>query len=185
MKQLEVLDITSFEQAKVLSHELRLRIISQYTTNQIPRTAKQLADQLGLPASKVHYHVRELVKAGLLTLTGTNEVNGIVEKYYLPVAKDFRIVLKEMDSQLEGKQQIVNQTLSDFKKGFLQSMTAQAEESMLDMYNLHLTEPEKSELMKELKSLGEKWHQKIKGRETIEEKNLYGVVLSVYKKESE
>ena len=125
MKQLEVLDITSFEQAKVLSHELRMRIISQYTRNQVPRTAKQLADQLGLSASKVHYHVRELVKAGLLTLTGTNEVNGIVEKYYLPVAKDFRIVLKEIDTQMEGKQQIINQTLSDFKKGFLQSMAAE------------------------------------------------------------
>ena len=56
---------------------------------------------------------------------------------------------------------------------------------MLDMYHLHLTESEKSELMKELKSLGEKWHQKIKDRETTKEKNLYGVVLSVYKKESE
>jgi hypothetical protein len=86
---------------------------------------------------------------------------------------------------MEGKQQIINQSLSDFKKGFLQSMAAETEESMLDMYHLHLTESEKSELMKELKSLGEKWHQKIKGRETTEEKNLFGVVLSVYKKEFE
>jgi predicted ArsR family transcriptional regulator len=183
MKQLEVLDITSFEQAKVLSHELRRRILSEYTANQVPRTAKQLADRLNLPASKVHYHVRELVKAGLLALTGTNEVNGIVEKYYLPVAKDFRIVLNEMDTQLEGKQKIINQTLSEFKKGFLQAMAAEAENSMLDVYHLQLTASEKAELTKELKSLGEKWHQKVKERETEEKKEQYEIILSVYRKE--
>ncbi|MED1203307.1 ArsR/SmtB family transcription factor [Heyndrickxia acidicola] len=185
MKQLDVLDITSFEQAKVLSHELRRRILSQYTDNQVPRTAKQLADQMNLPASKVHYHVRELVKAGLLGLTGTNEVNGIVEKYYLPVAKDFRIVLKDMDTQLEGKQKIINQTLTEFRKGFLQAMAEEAENSMLDVYHLHLTASEKEELTKEIKSLGEKWHQKVKERETDEMKSQYEIVLSVYKKESD
>jgi hypothetical protein len=64
-------------------------------------------------------------------------------------------------------------------------MAEEAENSMLDVYHLQLTASEKEELTKEIKSLGEKWHQKVKERETEEMKSQYEIVLSVYKKESD
>jgi DNA-binding transcriptional ArsR family regulator len=52
------------EEARALSHPLRLRILRLCLYE--PRTNKQLADALAADASSTLYHVRTLVKAGFL-----------------------------------------------------------------------------------------------------------------------
>lgn len=179
-KQIDHFNITSIEQAKVLSNELRMKILTLFNDGK-PRTAKQVADELGLSPSKIHYHVRELVKVDLLFLYDTNEINGIVEKYYLPIAKDFRIVIKKLETDIEGKQQIINHTLTVFKKQFIEAFKDDLDESLLQVMNLDLSKEDKDELINDLKELSAKWVQKSnkeKGR-----KNTYGMVLSVFPKE--
>jgi hypothetical protein len=51
-------------------------------------TAKQIADHLKEAAPKVHYHVRELERVGLLRLVETREKGGVLEKYYRSIAPD-------------------------------------------------------------------------------------------------
>jgi predicted ArsR family transcriptional regulator len=177
-EQLEIYEITSLEQAKVLTNELRMKIFSVYF-DQKPRTAKQLADELGLSPSKVHYHIRELVKVGLLFLYSTKEVNGIVEKYYLPIAKDVRILINQLEGK--GKQEIVDQTLTDIKKQILQSFDNPSEQGLLRSLNLHLHPAEKEELASELSALMERWELRIKDREPKGE-NLYGILISMFAK---
>ncbi|MGV3466517.1 MAG: ArsR/SmtB family transcription factor [Heyndrickxia sp.] len=177
-EQMEVYEITTLEEAKVLTNELRMKIFSVYF-DQKPRTAKQLADELGLSPSKVHYHVRELVKVGLLFLYDTREVNGIIEKYYLPIAKDVRILINQLDS--DGKQQIVDKTISDMKKQLLQSLESQTNHSLFRTLNLHLHPEEKQELETELITLMEKWEKRIKQREPKGEKN-YGILVTLFAK---
>jgi DNA-binding Lrp family transcriptional regulator len=80
MKQLDYFEVKNLKQAKVLSHDLRMKIINMISDEK-PRSAKQIADELGMSASKVHYHVKELVKLELLFLTATKINGGIVEKY--------------------------------------------------------------------------------------------------------
>ncbi|MBS4172930.1 helix-turn-helix domain-containing protein [Bacillus sp. FJAT-49736] len=176
-EQLEVYEITTLEEAKILTNELRMKIFSVYF-DQKPRTAKQLADELNLSASKVHYHIQELVKAGFLFLYDTNEVNGIMEKYYLPIAKDFRILINQLD--IDGRQQIVDRTLSDMKKQLLQSIN-QNNTNVFRTLHLHLNQNEKEELEKELISIMEKWEKRIKEREPKGEKG-YGVLVSMFAK---
>ena len=84
-------------------------------------TVTQLAEVLGIPPNKVHYHVRELERVGLVRLVETREKGGILEKYYRPVARNFKVpddLLRttppdEMIAAVNEFLQVVNQGLLD------------------------------------------------------------------------
>jgi DNA-binding transcriptional ArsR family regulator len=72
------------EQVKAVADELRQRVLEAVIDT--PHTVTQLGEQLGVSPAKVHYHVRELERVGLLKLVETREKSGILEKYYRTVA---------------------------------------------------------------------------------------------------
>jgi DNA-binding transcriptional ArsR family regulator len=179
-----IFQITSYEQAKVISNKLRMKILHIFD-DEIPRTSKQLADILGLPASKVHYHVRELAKVGLLELNKTQEKGGIIEKYYLPIAKGYRICLDEEPSTEGGEKStryILLKTLfEEYQDSYLE-----AEEKMefseikkestvlkpfLKLSTLYLSFEDQSEFYQELELFLQKWsmisNQNTKDTESI------------------
>ena len=59
-------------------------------------TVTQLGDILGIAPARVHYHVRELEKVGLLCPVETREKGGILEKYYQPVAKNISVARRSL-----------------------------------------------------------------------------------------
>src|SRR6185312_2466204 len=65
-----------------------MRVVDALTYK--PMTVTQLGEFLGETPAKVHYHVRELERVGLVKLVATREKSGILEKYYRSVAKSFR-----------------------------------------------------------------------------------------------
>src|SRR5579875_2308990 len=82
-------EIETLEQLRAIADMLRLRIVDLLYER--PMTVTQLAERLGIAPAKVHYHVRELEKVGLLRLVETREKGGILEKYYQPVARDIAV----------------------------------------------------------------------------------------------
>ncbi|HEV8245141.1 MAG TPA: helix-turn-helix domain-containing protein [Polyangiaceae bacterium] len=84
----ETYELTSLEQMRTLADELRMRAVDALTYR--PMTVTQLGEFLGQAPAKVHYHVRELERVGLVKLVETREKGGILEKYYRSVAKSFR-----------------------------------------------------------------------------------------------
>lgn len=78
-------DLESVEQLRAISDELRIRILDTLAYQQL--TVTQLGERFGLAPARVHYHVRELEKVGLVKLVETRENKGILEKYYRSVAK--------------------------------------------------------------------------------------------------
>jgi len=86
---LESYTITDIKQLKALSHQCRIRILNALTEK--PMTAKQLADALNEEPAKTSYHVKQLLKVGLVELKYTRQTqNGIVEKYYQAIAREFQ-----------------------------------------------------------------------------------------------
>src|SRR5579871_3809131 len=85
----EVYDLTSIAQMRALADPRRVHIVDRLAHQAL--TVTQLAAQLGLPAPKVHYHVRELERVGLLRLVETREKGGILEKYYRAVARTITV----------------------------------------------------------------------------------------------
>ena len=80
--------VADLEQVKVLADPLRLRILEAFCEE---RTTKQVADRLGEKPTKLYHHVDLLDRLGLIQLMRTKKNRGTLEKYYLAVAKTFRV----------------------------------------------------------------------------------------------
>ena len=86
----ETLVIDKPEQLKALGHPLRVRVLEMLGQDgDWQLTNRELAQRLGVDPGHLHFHVRMLLKAGLIELAGT-EGRGR-EKPYRAVAKVFRI----------------------------------------------------------------------------------------------
>jgi DNA-binding transcriptional ArsR family regulator len=84
-----IYEADSLEQVRALADELRLRIFSLLA--QEPLTVTQVGKALDVAPAKIHYHVRELERVGLVRQVFTREKSGILEKYYRAVAKDISV----------------------------------------------------------------------------------------------
>ena len=87
--RLDVLTLDRPEQLKALGHPLRLRVLEmlgqnegQYLTN------RELAQRLGVDPGHLHFHVRMLLRAGLIELA---EAGHGREKPYRAVARTVRV----------------------------------------------------------------------------------------------
>jgi DNA-binding transcriptional ArsR family regulator len=120
---LEQYTISDIKQLKALSHASRVKILSSLADK--PMTAKQLADQFGEEPAKTSYHVKQLLKVGLVELKFTRETqNGIIEKYYQAIAREFQTD-PYLARQPEGRNHLetgflreLNKTQSDFLRAY-------------------------------------------------------------------
>ncbi|MEY2469847.1 MAG: hypothetical protein QOF21_2545 [Actinomycetota bacterium] len=74
---------------KVISDPLRLRLIEELGAR--PTTVKVLAGVLGMKPNRLYYHVNLLEEHGLIKVTDTRIVSGIVERTYGLVARHFAV----------------------------------------------------------------------------------------------
>jgi DNA-binding transcriptional ArsR family regulator len=68
------------EVLRLIADPLRLRLLE--LLRQQPRTVKELAALLGIPRTRLYYHVRLLEEHGLVTVEETRVVSGITESRY-------------------------------------------------------------------------------------------------------
>jgi DNA-binding transcriptional ArsR family regulator len=85
----EIFYLTTLDQVHTLADPLRVRILERLIRE--PMTVKMLGTDLGEPPAKVHYHVREMERIGVIRLVETREKGGVLEKYYRAVAKSFSV----------------------------------------------------------------------------------------------
>ncbi|GIO69619.1 winged helix-turn-helix domain-containing protein [Paenibacillus sp. FSL M7-1455] len=126
----------SVEQAKLLGSAQRVKIIGAIV--ETPKTAKQVADELGESPGSIHYHIQKLHDGGLIDLVETRTVGGIVEKYYKSKAKWFNT---------KGTQ-LVDPVLAD---------DYQAASSTKMNVRMQLTPEQHEEMTAEFKALLETW----------------------------
>jgi DNA-binding transcriptional ArsR family regulator len=81
--------IENLEQLRAIADPLRTRILEALVRE--PKTTSQLAELLGETNNKLHYHVHELERFGLIKLVEKRERGGVLEKYYRAVARDYTI----------------------------------------------------------------------------------------------
>lgn len=85
----EVLFVEDPEQLQVLADPIRYQIASFLASK--PMTGAQLARALKISRPRAHYHLKLLLKAGLVFLWDEDSSSGIVEKYYRSIAQSFNI----------------------------------------------------------------------------------------------
>jgi DNA-binding transcriptional ArsR family regulator len=76
------------EGLRLLSQDLRLALIQE--VQKAPRTVRQLADRLGVPATRLYYHLDRLVQHGVVKVVATRQVSGITERLYRAAGRSFR-----------------------------------------------------------------------------------------------
>ncbi|HET7641556.1 MAG TPA: helix-turn-helix domain-containing protein [Ktedonobacteraceae bacterium] len=147
----EYYEITSVEQLRAIADVLRLRIID--VLQEQPMTVTQVAEALGMAPARVHYHVRELEKVGLLRLVETREKGGILEKYYQPIARDIS-VCKELflsaphDESLGATSAWLDQMKDGFQRAFRIALEQKEENPTLALGSarLYITAEEQKQL---------------------------------------
>ena len=85
----DVLVVDRPEQLKALGHPLRLRVLETLgAEDDRPLTNRELAERVGVDPGHLHFHVRMLLRAGLIERLDTE---GSREKPYRAVARTVRI----------------------------------------------------------------------------------------------
>lgn len=78
--------IDDLDALQVLGHPLRVRILGALHQ---PDSAAAVARAIGENRQRVHYHVKELARAGLVEQAGERRVGNFVETLYRSVARSF------------------------------------------------------------------------------------------------
>jgi DNA-binding transcriptional ArsR family regulator len=86
---LDVVTIERPEQLKALGHPLRLRVLELLGEEAVPLTNRELANRLGVDPGHLHFHVRMLLKAGLIELVTDGASKR--EKPYRAVARTVHV----------------------------------------------------------------------------------------------
>jgi len=79
--------ITDIESLKAISDSLRISILLSLKDG--PMSGQDIAKAIDINRSKIHYHLKELENHGFIEVAKTEVKNGIIQKFYLPVAKAF------------------------------------------------------------------------------------------------
>ena len=96
----DVLTIERAEQLKALGHPLRLRVLEMLGgEGEEPLTNRELAKRLGVDPGHLHFHVRMLVRAGLIERAEGGKGR---EKPYRSVATTVRVGPELLKSRLTG-----------------------------------------------------------------------------------
>lgn len=74
---------------RVATHPLRQQILA--TLNGPPRAVREVAAELGLDPHRLYYHVHLLEEHGLVRVTDSRVVSGIIEKHYQVTAHEFLV----------------------------------------------------------------------------------------------
>ncbi|MBM7614433.1 winged helix-turn-helix domain-containing protein [Alkaliphilus hydrothermalis] len=155
----DILVMRDLEQIKAISHPYRVEVFGAFEGDQ-PQSAKQIAEKLGEPHAKVNYHIKSLLKVGILELVDEKVKSGIIEKYYLPAATKLVIDKSFMQNVDDDVLQSINQaSISIFEK-ISADFYKSAEKSnnglpkFLDYHNdYYLTTEESKELIGKINDL--------------------------------
>ncbi|MGB3366392.1 MAG: helix-turn-helix domain-containing protein [Acidaminobacteraceae bacterium] len=113
----EVLVVSDLEKIKALSNVYRISILEAFDNK--PATAKMISMKLGEPHGKVNYHMKTLAKVGILKLVEVSTKLGVVEKYYMPVAKNFMLD----SSVIKTEEKEMLNTVNKYSSALLEKIT--------------------------------------------------------------
>lgn len=152
----EALDIKVIDDLatlKLLSDPLRLRLIEELGAQ--PTTVKVLARALGMKPNRLYYHVGLLEEHGLIQVTDTRVVSGIVEKTYGLVAKHFAVA-DDLAMPAELRREVTDTLFRVVSAELGEALDAEAKggpANVVGRMQLWLTEEEREGFEKQLAEL--------------------------------
>lgn len=127
---LDKFTITDLETLRVIADPLRSQIYETLTAK--PLAIKDIAERLGLSASKLYYHVNLLEKHGLLRVVETRTVANMIEKIYWIVAQELELdesllsFSSVSDETKDALRALMSSTLDATREDILRSLEARS-----------------------------------------------------------
>ena len=184
----DILVIDSLETLKIVADPLRLKILELLRS--APHTVKQLAAALHTPLKKLYYHVNLLEEHGLIRVTSTRVVSGIIEKQYQVTA--YRLSVDRAllapdetsgDSLDAFLSMILDHAKSEIKKSVRAGLIEVSEHKSLQERGLllgrrwiRMSPAQADEFLVRLKELEREFEAAQPGEETL----LYEILLGLY-----
>lgn len=183
----DVLVVKELDKIKALSNVYRISIIEAFDNK--PATAKIISVKLGEPHGKVNYHMKMLAKVGILKLVEISTKLGVVEKYYMPVAKNFiidsNIIKKEGEEGINSLNKYTNALLNRISKDFYKSIEnkeLEGQRKILYYGEYYMTLEEAQELHKKFAEVADEFlKEKKEKREGTEKYTISSLVIPVDK----
>ena len=118
--------VENLETLRILTDPLRMEILQILDTE--PQSINQVAEKLGLSASRLYYHFKILEEHGLISVVQTRMINNLVEKFYWLTAEDidFDKSLFEFSSETgqENVERLVLSYLESTRMDMMRSIQA-------------------------------------------------------------
>ena len=187
----KIITLNTPEQIKTFSDPYRLQIMFSYKKFNRPATVKEIADSMGETPAKVHYHVKKMLEAGILQLSHTKEIKGIIAKYYDLTAESFSLKYNDTNSQIAKLlksefQRAISSIYDESKRIILNEIDSieniqNSNDDIDDMKdfmlsNIYLTDEEAKELRRIIKEFSDKNKN---NKEGLKEFHFFSVLFSI------
>ena len=115
--------VTDVDTIKALADPTRLAILRSLYRDRVPKSAKELAEDLDQPQTKLYRHLKVLQEAGLIEAAETRVVSGIVETKYRAMQSGVSIDPGEnIDATREAMHDIIAGNLNDYRNRMLRAV---------------------------------------------------------------
>jgi hypothetical protein len=162
--------ISTSEEFKIFSDPYRMEIINTYRSKDRALTATECANLMGEIPSKVHYHIKKLLKIDILTLDHVKVINGINARYYKLPKANFLIRLEDekqqkMYSSLNKVESVAVNMIDTFKSNYIKTaqkaiddkITDETEVGNVGTTRLYLSKDDYKKLINDIEKLLEKY----------------------------
>ena len=164
----DVLVVSDLDMLRLVSDPFRVQILE--LIREEPRTVKELAASLNIPATRLYYHMKLLEEHGLIRVDSTRIVSGIVEKRYevtasrLSVDRSLLSPGEETESGLETHLAFVlDESKTEIRRAYRAGLIDPSSHSIaegglvLGRVWLHLTQDQADELDQRLSAIIEEY----------------------------
>ncbi|MEX1377416.1 MAG: helix-turn-helix domain-containing protein [Eubacteriales bacterium] len=186
MSEIKKRELNSIKEIRVLIDPYRQEILSRMNLMARPATSKEIATAMKEAPSKVNYHLKVLEEYDFVEIDHTENINGIIAKYYKRTITNFDINFKEDDDNHSKSIAAISMIESMFNNardrhlGTLREKISQSDEledkekGMITTAKLYMNEEE----VKELGDLISKYTKNSK-----EQRDLYSLFVSFIKQD--
>ncbi|MCB0033980.1 MAG: helix-turn-helix transcriptional regulator [Anaerolineales bacterium] len=119
--------IEDLDTLKILADSRRLSILKSLGTT--PLTVKQVSKRVGIPATKLYYHINMMEQHNIIQVVDTRVVSGIIEKFYTVTAKVYRpgdglLTAGDLETNTETLKTMVFSVMDNVRDELLRSFRA-------------------------------------------------------------
>jgi len=175
----KILVLKTDQDVKMVFDPFRKKIVIAYLDSDKSLTAKQVGELLDESPAKVNYHIKKLVNYGTLVLDKTENINGIIAKYYKSVYKNILFRGEDLSNEVylaqtpwieESFKKLTDKFIKDLHKHMeLVASSENNDQRHLRglTQHLYMTKDEQEDFLKKFDKLVEPYLKKNEAKEVL------------------